>query len=72
MTYLWKFRQHKKVQKNTFLNPLVPPEVKSSRFPNVHTWTFFAFFTLNEGLPLDEFFEQTTNMTAKHFSIEWW
>ena len=37
------------------INPLVPSEVKSSRFPNVHAWTFFAFFDKNEGVPLNEF-----------------
>ena len=42
---------------DTLLNPLVPSEVKSSRFPNVHAWTFLAFFDKNEGVPLNEFLQ---------------
>ena len=54
------------------INPLIPKEVKSSQFPNVHAWTFFAFFSTNEGLPFDEFLLiQTTNMTVEHLFIEW-
>ena len=53
--------------KKMHINPLVPPEVKSSRFSNVHAWTFFAFYPLNEGLALDEFFRSSYQYDRKRF-----
>ena len=39
-------------------------------FPKVHAWTIFDFFFLNESLPPTIFFDEISNMTTKHFSIE--